>query len=232
MYLNPSAADEETRMDELIAQLLTIGVPRYSHEALLGASTLSELILRAARNIYHSVYENHAVVHARHGNGIHRAIDLARAFPDLEGSFYSALWALLLLGVPPDGDGPAVALRRRNYLPHIVEQFETNFPYDIDLIENYIVPLFQNTVEHVQLRESIRVVRSVDSMPKQVKTRRRAITQQVKYKVGQVFVHKRYDYQAVITGWDVECAAHENWIAQMRVHELSQGRQQSFYHVL
>ena len=75
-------------------------------------------------------------------------------------------------------------------------------------------------------------MRAGDSMPKQVKPRTKEILQHVKYKVGQVFRHKRYNYIAVITGWDVECSASEQWIARMRVNELPHGRDQSFYHVL
>ncbi|KAI3427151.1 hypothetical protein D9Q98_007088 [Chlorella vulgaris] len=54
----------------------------------------------------------------------------------------------------------------------------------------------------------------------------------LKYKVGDVLRHKRYQYRGVIVGWDPECQAGEEWIEQMRVDRLPGGRHQPFYHVL
>ncbi|KAH7032748.1 uncharacterized protein B0I36DRAFT_361521 [Microdochium trichocladiopsis] len=55
---------------------------------------------------------------------------------------------------------------------------------------------------------------------------------QVRYRVGDLFRHKRYRYRAVITGWDSTCQASEQWMQQMGVDSLPNGRSQSFYHVL
>ena len=76
-----------------------------------------------------------------------------------------------------------------------------------------------------------RIRASIDSA-KPCKPRKPGLADRVRYKVGQVFHHKRYHYHAVIIGWDVDCAAPEQWIDQMRVHSLPNGRYQSFYHVL
>ena len=54
----------------------------------------------------------------------------------------------------------------------------------------------------------------------------------VKFRVGQVFLHKRYGYYAVIIGWDHKCRAADEWIAQMDIDRLPGGRNQSFYKVL
>ncbi|KXJ92653.1 hypothetical protein Micbo1qcDRAFT_222406 [Microdochium bolleyi] len=56
---------------------------------------------------------------------------------------------------------------------------------------------------------------------------------QVRYRVGDLFRHRRYGYRAVITGWDATCQASEQWMQQMGVDALpGGGRSQSFYHVL
>jgi F-box protein 21 len=44
-----------------------------------------------------------------------------------------------------------------------------------------------------------------------------------------VFRHKRYTYHAIITGWDTECKAEEDWVRQMEVDRLPRGRKQAFY---
>ena len=231
MYLDPYASEAETPIDHLVARLQLVGASKDKYIGFLEPSSTSDIILRTSRNILTSVQQSHRHTMARQGGHV-PGMDSSSS-PDMESAFYAALWASLLLGIPPDGDGPVHAtVRRRNLLPPIVEHFETHFPTDVGLIEEYIVPLFQNLVEYAQLRESVRVMRTVDSMPKQVKRRTEEISQHVKYKVGQVFVHKRYSYHGVVTGWDVECGADEHWMAQMRIHELSRGKHQSFYHVM
>ena len=230
MYMDPFRSDEETPRADLQAQLRQIGSAQGDDVHLLDAASVSEIVLRTGRNIIASVQTSYRNAVAPNPSGHNRS---ASPVPDTESAFYAALWASLLLGISPRGDGPVVATaQRRNYLPHIVEQFEKHFPSDVSLIERYILPLFQHFEEYPTLRDTVRVMRAGDSMPKQVKPRTKEILQHVKYKVGQVFRHKRYNYIAVITGWDVECSASEQWIARMRVNELPHGRDQSFYHVL
>ena len=231
MYLDPFRSDNEIPVAHLISRLRLVGASESSHTVLLEPSSVPEIVLRTARNIMASVQESHRQAMARRLG--HEHVLLVSSFPDLEGAFYGALWASLLLGTSQDADGPAFAsTRRRNYLPPFVEHFETHFPIDANLIEDEVMPLFHGLAEYAQLRDSVRVMRSVDSMPKQVKRRSKEISQRVQYRIGQVFVHRRYNYLAVITGWDVECGADEHWMAQMRIHELARGKHQSFYHVL
>jgi len=232
MYMDPFRSTEETPPTDLQAQLRQIGVSSTSHTHVMGPAPTPEMVLRSSRNILTSVQDAHRNTMVARNGGNDRGSQ-SNLFPDLESAFYGALWACLLLGISPGGDGPVVAMvQRRNFLPHIVEQFETHFPTDASLIERYIVPLFQNFGEYAQLRDAVRVMRAGDSMPKQIKTRNNNHSKDVRHSVGQVFQHKRYSYVAVITGWDVECSAGARWEAQMRVHELPRGRNQSFYHVL
>ena len=233
MYMDLFRSADETPAADLEAQLGSLGASQTSHAHLMGPAPVAEIILRTAGNILNSVQGAHRNAVAQNGHGGPDHMVLISSFPDMDSAFYGALWASLLLGIPQDGDGPVVAtVRRRNYLPRIVEHFETHFPNDVSLIEQYIVPLFQNSGEYAQLREAVRMMRAGDSMPKTIKSRNHQTSGHVHYKVGQVFQHRRYDYTAVITGWDVECGADEHWITQMRIHELPRGRHQSFYHVL
>ncbi len=233
MYLDPFRSAQETPIDSIKAQLSEIGAVPSSHSTFLQYSTTTEIVLRSGRNIMNSVKYAHQSAVVQHTNHGSHHLTMVSDFPDMESAFYGALWASILLGIPSDGDGPVAAtVRRRQYLPYIVEHFETHFSTDVTLIEHYIVPLFQNLPEYGQLRDTVRVVRAGDTMPKQVKERTDDNAQHVKFKVGQVFRHRRYAYLAIITGWDVECGAGEHWMQQMGVDQLSQGRQQSFYHVL
>lgn len=54
----------------------------------------------------------------------------------------------------------------------------------------------------------------------------------VRFKLGQVIQHKRYDYRGVIIGMDPSCQADERWIRAMGVQRLPHGAHQPFYNVL
>ena len=231
VFMDPFETDREVPVSNLISRVHLVGTQHSQQSTYLEPTSVSDLIVRTGQNILISVQESHGQAAARQSS--RDRVSLVPSFPDLEGAFYGALWASLLLGIPANGEGPIFAtIRRRNYLPPFVEHFEAHFPIDVGLIEDYIVPMFQHSPEFAQLRDSVRVMRSVDSMPKQIKRRTKEISERVRYRVGQVFQHKRYSYLAVITGWDTECGANEHWMAQMRVHELSRGPGQSFYHAL
>ncbi|KAF7311111.1 F-box domain-containing protein [Mycena chlorophos] len=55
---------------------------------------------------------------------------------------------------------------------------------------------------------------------------------QVAHYVGMVFEHRVYGYTGTIIGWDVECAAGDDWQAAMDVSLLPRGANQPFYHVI
>ena len=230
--MDPFRSASEVPIEDLRAQLAAMAADA-SNSAYVSASSTTEIVLRASRNIMNSVQMAHGVARNANIHGGHTHLATISTFPELDSAFYGALWASLLLGSPSPGSGPATAnLQRRFFLPYIVRHFETHFPNDVFLLEQHIVPLFQNLDEYRQLQETVRVMRAGDTMQKQIKRRTTEVSNHVRYKIGQVFQHKRYNYMAVITGWDVECGAGEPWMAQMRVHELAQGRHQSFYHVL
>jgi hemimethylated DNA binding domain len=119
----------------------------------------------------------------------------------------------------------------RHQLPWLMELFATDFPSDAFLVEQYIAPLFHGLFEREHILESLHVMRAVDEIPKQIR-RRTGGNANIQYKVGQIFRHRRYHYEAIITGWDSECGAGEQWMRRMGIDRLEAGRHQSFYHVL
>ena len=106
---------------------------------------------------------------------------------------------------------------------------------DANLIERYVCPPFRNVAhsDQFELRETLRVVRAGDIMPKQLRPRNNIeVLDRVRYQVGQVLQHKRYGYTAVIIGWDIECSMNSQWMVQNQIDTLDRGRHQSFYHAL
>ncbi|KAL8810125.1 MAG: hypothetical protein Q9200_002832 [Gallowayella weberi] len=219
VYMDPFRSNKMISESDLASQLKAMGVAPIEHEAHLGVASTADMVRRAARNIIGSIQST------RHVHDL--SIPAESLYPDSDSALYSALWALLVL---PEDNTPRSAGAR--YLPYILDHIEKQFLMDVQLIEKFTIPLFVDSQHQEQLRNTIRVMRAGDLMPKPVKPRRNATSQSVRYKVGQVFRHRRYNYQGVVTGWDVECAAGETWMSQMGVDRLSRGRHQSFYHVL
>ena len=217
MYLDPFRSNQEVDVSDLQTQLRNLGIPKSSFQELLGASSSIEIVRRSAKNIITSL------------QAIRRDFGAGLSFPDVDGAFYAAVWAILLL---PENNTITASEQRANCLSHITELIEKYLLTDTWLVEAYILPLIDDRNQHEQLRNSIRVIRTTDHMPKIVKSRTRDSLRDVQYIVGQIFHHRRYHYKAVITGWDHECAATDDWMTHMGVHNLSQGKYQGFYHVL
>lgn len=232
MYLDPYRSDDEVTLASLRTMLTEWGVRPAQFTEMLSDSTTASVVIRTSRNILATVQEFRAHATSTVNNG-HPTIRLhANPFADLDNAFYSALWAHYIFGNP----FPRLANHtQRQFIPLILERFERIYPMDAPLIEKYVLPLYNNMsgAEQGGLHEAIRVVRAADHTPKQLRQRNTpAAKNGVKYKIGQVFRHKRYAYTAVITGWDIECGMTSDWIANNNVDDLPGGRNQSFYHVL
>ncbi|KAL4875530.1 Hemimethylated DNA-binding protein YccV like-domain-containing protein [Aspergillus karnatakaensis] len=213
IYLDPFRSEKETPVSNLRTQLNFLGASSMEQAAFLGESRTSEIVLRCSKNILNSVQR------------MSQISEPGRISVDVSSARYAALWSSLLLS------NPLRPAELRHHLLWLMELLATDFPSDINLIEQYIAPMFQGTVEFEHIMESLHVIRAVDEIPKQVK-RRSPQHKGVSYHVGQVFKHRRYNYTAIITGWDAECGAGEQWMRRMRIDQLQSGRHQSFYHVI
>jgi len=222
MFMDPFRSSLETDVQGLKSQLQSLGISSSDHAELLDASSVEEIVRRSAKNIITSVQTI-----PRHNGG--RPISSPLSFPETESAFYAALWALILL---PDGNRHQAGVQRARYLHFIVERLEKQTLMDVGLVQQQILPLIEDGDQHRDLLDTIRVIRTADRKRKQLKDRTPETRKSVQCNIGQVFHHKRYHYTAVITGWDVECAAGADWMTHMNVHALSRGQHQSFYHVL
>jgi F-box protein 21 len=232
MYLDPYRSDVEVPANHLREILSSWGIQPSQFARFIADSPTADLVLRTSRNILATVHEFRGQGGNMDNTG-HPTIRLyANPFADMDNAFYSALWANFMLTT---ATARAEGNNQRQFIPLILERFERLFPMDASLVEQYICPLFNgpSNIEPWGLHEALRVVRAADQSPKQLKSRNTsAARDRVKYKVGQVFRHRRYNYTAVITGWDIECGMNSDWIAHNNVDALSRGRHQSFYHAL
>lgn len=232
MYLDPYRSDLEVPVEHLRTQLVAWGVNAEDFHRYLGDSSTRNIVLRTSRNILATVHEFRGLGGTTDNTG-HPTIRLhANPFADMDNAFYSALWANFMLCSSSIRPEPAEQIQ---FLPMILERFENLYPMDANLIERYVCPPFRNVVnaDQFELRETLRVVRAGDIMPKQVRPRNSTeALDRVRYRIGQIFQHKRYGYTAVVIGWDVECSMNSQWMAQNQIDRLDKGRHQSFYHAL
>ena len=216
MFLDPFRSVAETPREDLEAQLRFLGPQFQPVDFYTARSGIREIVLRCARNILNSP-------------------ELTAQLPlnpvDMDSAQYSALWAQMVL-MPTFHPSMASPARLRQYMVPLIEMFAREFPNDVFLVSRHILPLFQGLPDYANLTNTIHSIIHADYVPPQVKDRSRLTTGQVKYRVGQVFQHRRYGYRAIITGWDATCEATEQWVEQMRVDRLKGGRNQSFYHSL
>jgi F-box protein 21 len=232
MYLDPFRSDDEVSVAGIREILAAWGIPSVDFAWSTLNSTTAALVLRTSRSILTSVQ-----IFTRNGgnaeNAGHPTVQLyANPYADMDNAFYSALWARFMMS---NSFARFEISNQRDVILLILEKFERLYPMDASLIEQYICPLFNNpsNTEHWDLHEALRVVRAADQSPRQLRLRdTSAVREKVKYKVGQIFRHKRYAYTAVITGWDIECGMNSDWMAHNNVDSLAQGRYQSFYHAL
>jgi F-box protein 21 len=230
MYLDPFRSSDEVRVSDLQRTLREMGVPITQQGTFLSDSNTRDMVLRTARNVMNSVQTIRQTAAGVYG--IHSTWD--NAYPDMDNAFYATIWAMLILSPHDDAGAPhsSVATRRRQYLPYLLEHFQTHYPWDVSLLQQYVIPMFIDLPEGQRLISFVESMRRIDGVAKRPSRREEDHTEKVAFRVGQLFRHTRYHYEGVITGWDTVCDAGEEWINNMGVDRLPGGRVQPFYHVM
>ncbi|EDV22203.1 uncharacterized protein TRIADDRAFT_59194 [Trichoplax adhaerens] len=107
--------------------------------------------------------------------------------------------------------------------------------YDIKIIRDTFEKgnhgFFQMTPQHQRyLKTLVKKKYEKDNTMEIIKLR--SEYPQVKFKIGDILLHKRYNFQCIVCGWDSVCDKGEAWILQNGINQLSQGKNQPFYNVL
>ncbi|RVD81711.1 uncharacterized protein DFL_009561 [Arthrobotrys flagrans] len=195
----------ESRLEEIGVTITPETVSKYLHPA-----TTKELVLRNARNILRNTPRaRRHLLDVRLDPGI-----------NIDAAEYAALFAIALLS--------------NTWTTRILEPLcrclQESFPLDVGLIEKYIVPLAGPSSRPARLLQTICIaLRNEDGMVRRPKSRSLAENRGVLFRIGTIFKHKRYGYQAVITGWTVNMAYEGLDIEE---GELQKGLMQPFYRVM
>jgi F-box protein 21 len=212
LYMDPFRTSDPVPVSSLHEQLSFIARRLTPDEraTFLSASNPCEIVVRCARNIL---------------NCLHQITDPPATRPiDTDAAKYAAFWALVFF--------PTSSIHPGQHLISLMRLFAESFPHDVSIMEKHIGPVVEGLgPQHGEMCRSLRMV-DMEGFAAVKQRVGNPEAEDVKFRVGQVFRHKRYGYTAVVTGWDGRCDAGEEWIQQMGVDRLAGGRTQAFYHAL
>ncbi|KAF3309509.1 hypothetical protein TWF173_010788 [Orbilia oligospora] len=211
-YVNPHDSVDIVLQPELERRLEEIGVTITSEtiSKYLHPATTKELVLRNARNILRNTPRARRQL----------VDDQLELSINIDAAEYAALFAIALLS--------------NTWTTRILEPLcrclQESFPLDVGLIEKYIVPLAGPSSRPARLLQTICIaLRNEDGMLRKPKLRSLAENRGVLFRIGTIFKHRRYNYQAVITGWTINMAYEGLDIEE---GELQKGLMQPFYRVM
>jgi F-box protein 21 len=231
MFLDPFQSDTEVLSSDLMEQLRTILPDTPELAQCLSTMSVENVMIRMSNNINYSVDETQRQLARNSSSGGPFADQQQRSY--MVWGSYVALWALNLVRLRTITQGAPVGFllpqHESTILAYLKEAVERHFIIDFNLVDAYILPLLRQHSQMADVVENgIQTARWAASRPRDVK--QRSANDKLKYEVGQVFAHKRYRYEGVITGWDRSCEADLAWRNHHDIDEVA--RQRCFYHVL
>lgn len=217
LYMDPFRTSLPVPIADLQAQLRFLGLATSAEQGQSHFSPAShrDLIARSARNIINST--------TRHAGPLSHPISPSSAL-------YAAYFALVLFPTHP--------ATLRTHLSELTQHFLHMFDHDIYTFRTYILPLTSSLPDALAYRNLAAHLLQSDLEPPKPKFRGSRPTfpptssPPIKYRVGQIFRHRRRNYLAVIYGWDHTCQMSNQWISMNQVDRLPNGRNQPFYNVL
>ncbi|KAI1498437.1 F-box domain-containing protein [Biscogniauxia marginata] len=214
LFLDPYGSDMEVPLEYLQTFLHRLGI-HAGHDDLLCPTATDAIVMRTAQNIRASFTSFRTS--ERPLSQLIPMIELNRGdwARNLQPALYSMIWASIMM-VPVLPDNEDVRWDWQQDVRDLLTYFYEYFPEDSWLIEKYVCPMYDTfsapsrrrndwELPSKRVRDQIKEIRRVDSLRKAPRKRSQlAEGIEVKYRVGQVFKHKRYDYYGLILGWTVD----------------------------
>jgi len=224
LYMDPFNSHTAVSLTSLTQQLSFVApnASRTQRASYLQPASPRSLLIRSAHNIINSV-------RATPFDAIRRNISTSTENISIYDAAYAALFSLVMFPSTPHSLAEALEDLRRHYAHHYIE--------DLRNYENHILPLTAGLGSFGGDRgvsdPLVQIVRKEDHDEKKPKRRaERFKTEEIKFKIGTVFRHRRQNYTAVVYGWDGHCDMEERWIVGNSVDSLPRGRGQPFYNAL
>ncbi|KAI0799324.1 hypothetical protein GGR55DRAFT_669789 [Xylaria sp. FL0064] len=240
MFLDPYGSDEEVPIDHIQNLLFRLGIYT-GHEDMLTPTSTDLIVMRTAQNIRASFTSFRTI--DRPLSQLIPMIELNRGdwARNLQPALYSMIWAsIMMVPILPEND--EVRWDWQQDVRDLLTYFYEYFPEDSWLIEKYVCPMYDTfaspsrrqsswELPSKRVRDQIKDIRRVDASvraPRQRSDLAEGI--HVKFRVGQVFKHKRYDYHGIILGWTTEGAGGiANWDQGSSLRDSWQGHSEPYY---
>ncbi|KAH9890843.1 hypothetical protein F4778DRAFT_752489 [Xylariomycetidae sp. FL2044] len=217
MFLDPYGSDDEVPLEDILGFLRRLGIST-GLDNLLGPTATDLVIMRTAQNIRASFTSFRTS--ERPLSQLIPMIELNRGdwARNLQPALYSMIWAsIMMIPILPNNEDARWDWQQD--VRDLLQYFYEYFPEDSWLVEKYLCPMYDtfaapsrrhDTFELPSkgVRDQIRDIRMHDSSAKPPRLRSDLPDEvNVKYRVGQVFKHKRYDYHGLILGWNFHGAS-------------------------
>lgn len=240
MFLDPYGSDEEIPVDHIQNLLFKLGI--YSgHDDMLKPTPTDLIVMRTAQNIRASFTSFRTI--DRPLSQLIPMIELNRGdwARNLQPALYSMIWAsIMMVPILPDDD--EVRWDWQQDVRDLLTYFYEYFPEDSWLIEKYVCPMYDTfaaptrrqgvrELPSKRVHDQIKDIRRVDASARAPRRRSDlADGVRVRYRVGQVFRHKRYDYHGIILAWTTEGAGSiTNWDQTSPLRDPWHGYSEPYY---
>ncbi|KAL2134609.1 hypothetical protein VTI74DRAFT_11351 [Chaetomium olivicolor] len=205
MCLDPYGSDYEVTLSDLRLKLVEFGWTQGT-EAFLTPSPVPIIVQRTAQNIK----ATHDTVHNLTNNDLltseMKRLRSGHPSLNLDAAVYAAMWAELLMK-------QTSSFHWASSLAGFLHKFALSWSEDAWIVKKYLVPLYDQFVTSPHnpprrrdgwqnVHEILAMLENLDNRVPEVSRRyTEDISSRVRYKIGQVFRHRRYGYIGVINGW-------------------------------
>ncbi|EAQ92168.1 hypothetical protein CHGG_00403 [Chaetomium globosum CBS 148.51] len=204
MCLDPYGSDQEVTLRDLRLRLVEFGWTQGT-EAFLTPSPVPIIVQRTAQNIK-STYDSVRDLADNDTLGAEMK-RLRSGYPGLnmDAARYASMWAELLMK-------QTSSFHWDSNLDSFLQKFTLSWSEDVWIVKKYLVPLYDQFVISQPNRrprnpwhnvhEALGMLENLDKrIPELSRRYTEDITARVRYKIGQVFRHRRYGYIGIINGW-------------------------------
>ncbi|KAJ2984567.1 hypothetical protein NUW58_g5993 [Xylaria curta] len=240
MFLDPYGSDDEVPIEHIQNLLIRLGIFS-GHDDMLTPTSTDLIVMRTAQNIRASFTSFRTI--DRPLSQLIPMIELNRGdwARNLQPALYSMIWAsIMMVPILPDND--EVRWDWQQDVRDLLTYFYEYFPEDSWLVEKYVCPMYDTfaapprrqgnwELPSKRVRDQIKDIRRVDASTRAPRRRSDLANGiHVKFRVGQIFKHKRYDYHGIILGWTTEGAGGmASWDQSSLSHDSWHGHSEPYY---
>ncbi|KAK4156816.1 hypothetical protein C8A00DRAFT_30251 [Chaetomidium leptoderma] len=204
MCLDPYGSDHEVTLGDLRLRLVEFGWTQGT-DAFLKPSPVPMIVQRTGQNIK----ATHDTVENLTENDILQSAmkSLRSGHPvlNMDAAVYASMWAELLLK-------QTSSFHWDSNLVSFLQKFALSRSEDVWIVQKYLVPLYDRFITSrpnprprigwQNVHEILAMLENLDNRRPEVSRRyTEDISTRVRYKIGQVFRHRRYGYIGIINGW-------------------------------